>query len=232
MTLITLQDGRIVLRDGKVGTEQACCCGCCTGVIWQRVHGECNNLPDDFVVLEVGPDCYSYYTWEDWDCQNGLRDCGEGDQCNIYARVKVTGNTPGNVEYLQSTDPDVWGATPPGGFCDCEDSFGSLEAVGCYGCCAWTALASGFPIDPVTCQCPEILGGGVTENVGGACQECPPTPYGPFRCLADAQAFAADYPEANWSYEPGGGICLELLDDEFCFPEEHLGTCQYDNPLP
>ena len=27
MTLITLQDGKIVLRDGKVGTEQACCCG-------------------------------------------------------------------------------------------------------------------------------------------------------------------------------------------------------------
>jgi hypothetical protein len=28
MTLITIQDGRVVLRDGKVGTEQACCCGC------------------------------------------------------------------------------------------------------------------------------------------------------------------------------------------------------------
>jgi hypothetical protein len=26
MTLITLQDGKLVLRDGKVGTEQACCC--------------------------------------------------------------------------------------------------------------------------------------------------------------------------------------------------------------
>jgi hypothetical protein len=29
MTLITLQDGKIVLRDGKVGTEEACCCGEC-----------------------------------------------------------------------------------------------------------------------------------------------------------------------------------------------------------
>jgi len=27
MTLITLQDGKVVLRDGAVGTEQACCCG-------------------------------------------------------------------------------------------------------------------------------------------------------------------------------------------------------------
>jgi len=29
MTLITFQDGKPVLRDGKVGTEQACCCGEC-----------------------------------------------------------------------------------------------------------------------------------------------------------------------------------------------------------
>lgn len=31
MTLITFQDGKVVFRDGKVGTEQACCCeqGCC-----------------------------------------------------------------------------------------------------------------------------------------------------------------------------------------------------------
>jgi len=29
MTLITVQDGKIVMRDGQVGTEQACCC-CCT----------------------------------------------------------------------------------------------------------------------------------------------------------------------------------------------------------
>jgi hypothetical protein len=26
MTLITFQDGKVVLRDGKAGTEQACCC--------------------------------------------------------------------------------------------------------------------------------------------------------------------------------------------------------------
>lgn len=26
MTLITLQDGKVVVRDGKVGTEEACCC--------------------------------------------------------------------------------------------------------------------------------------------------------------------------------------------------------------
>jgi hypothetical protein len=29
VTRITLQDGKVVLRDGKVGTEEACCCGDC-----------------------------------------------------------------------------------------------------------------------------------------------------------------------------------------------------------
>jgi hypothetical protein len=29
MTLITFQDGTVVFREGKVGTEQACCCQAC-----------------------------------------------------------------------------------------------------------------------------------------------------------------------------------------------------------
>ena len=29
MTLITFQDGKVVFRDGKVGTEQGCCCNRC-----------------------------------------------------------------------------------------------------------------------------------------------------------------------------------------------------------
>ena len=40
---ITLQDGQIVLRDGKIGTEQACCCNV--------EGGECS-----------GPECRVYYT--------------------------------------------------------------------------------------------------------------------------------------------------------------------------
>lgn len=43
MTLITFQDGKPVLRDGKVGTEQACCCNkqCCplTCIITFTVNG-------------------------------------------------------------------------------------------------------------------------------------------------------------------------------------------------
>lgn len=36
MTLITFQDGKPVMRDGKVGTEQDCCCEqaeCCAGLV-------------------------------------------------------------------------------------------------------------------------------------------------------------------------------------------------------
>lgn len=29
MTLVTFDNGKIVLRDGKVGTGEACCCDCC-----------------------------------------------------------------------------------------------------------------------------------------------------------------------------------------------------------
>ena len=40
MTLITFSDGKPVLRDGQVGTEQACCCGCCLKLRpWLRIVG-------------------------------------------------------------------------------------------------------------------------------------------------------------------------------------------------
>lgn len=39
MTRITLQDGKVVLRDGKVGTEQACCC-----VVCESTGGTCDVL--------------------------------------------------------------------------------------------------------------------------------------------------------------------------------------------
>lgn len=41
MTLITFSDGKPVLRDGKVGTEQECCCGC----------NDCLATIDTFVVV-------------------------------------------------------------------------------------------------------------------------------------------------------------------------------------
>lgn len=45
MTSITFQDGKVVLRDGQVGTEQACCCGRCECV-------ECDKLYTVSVTLD------------------------------------------------------------------------------------------------------------------------------------------------------------------------------------
>lgn len=127
---LAFQDGKLILRDGKAGTGEGCCCGgdCCSVVTWTRFFG-CDITPDrEFVLAEVGADCYAYYTQEGWDCQ--AEGCEEEGQCNIYARVKVTGNTVGGVSYLQSGpgEEEVWGLTPPGGQCDCPGSLVSLAA--------------------------------------------------------------------------------------------------------
>lgn len=65
MTLITFQDGKVVMRDGKVGTEQGCCCGCatdedcttqCCVYVWQAYS------PVDPVTFECTGVCADGYT--------------------------------------------------------------------------------------------------------------------------------------------------------------------------
>lgn len=129
MISLRSQDGKIIIKDGKLGTEQACCCG------QQQEY------------------------------------CGQG----------------------------------------------------------WVAFADGYPPDE-SCVCPDVLGGGTHPGNGGAvCDSCPTTPYFPFKCLSDAQEFAANYPEANWSYGP---VPVDGFDpDTGCFPDV---DCLYldSNPLP
>jgi hypothetical protein len=148
MTLITFQDGAVVLRDGKVGTEQACCCEpeppcnpCCPFVTWTYTRGACAGSAVSQVTNAVDADCYSYFVDEDFDCVNPLvgRDCNAEGQCNVYARVKVTcaGQdafqdcgvecTLGAIEY-QNVSTGVWGSNPVVE-CDCPDAFGSLTAA-------------------------------------------------------------------------------------------------------
>jgi hypothetical protein len=56
MTLITFEDGKAVLRDGKVGTEQACCCE-------EPCACQYGDLPDcdiDYIAFDYSflfPDC-------------------------------------------------------------------------------------------------------------------------------------------------------------------------------
>lgn len=52
MTLITFQDGQVVMRDGQVGTEQGCCCQeqeCCCTELYS--FGYTEAIPDRFMSL-------------------------------------------------------------------------------------------------------------------------------------------------------------------------------------
>lgn len=91
MTLITLQDGKPVMRDGKVGTEQECCCGncqiCCCGneastggdqttsAGCEECYRECveTTYPNPVEPDENG-DCQAGYTLVDGYCYQ----CPEG----------------------------------------------------------------------------------------------------------------------------------------------------------
>jgi hypothetical protein len=54
MTSITIQDGKLVLRDGAIGTEQACCCG---------VPGGCEGcaLQCEVVFLRDGVEMFRFF---------------------------------------------------------------------------------------------------------------------------------------------------------------------------
>ena len=69
MTLITFQDGKVVLRDGKVGTEAACCCcppGCpsldgCNLVVTRNY--------DDFPIVDINELASNYFLNDYVGCQ-------------------------------------------------------------------------------------------------------------------------------------------------------------------
>lgn len=67
MTRITLQDGKVVLRDGQVGTEEACCCDD------EKCSGPCDDSED------CDPGCFC----EDGECVEcrSREDCDEGLAC-------------------------------------------------------------------------------------------------------------------------------------------------------
>ena len=67
MSSITIENGKIVVRDGKVGTEQACCC---EGFIF------CDIRP-----LEFGGSCETGFGCDPENGGNGDADCPEDCQC-------------------------------------------------------------------------------------------------------------------------------------------------------
>jgi hypothetical protein len=68
VTLITFQDGKAIFRDGKVGTEQECCCtvDCCLGAVIEVF----NNPPTN----AYAPQCCAYLMYLPGDDGSGAFD--------------------------------------------------------------------------------------------------------------------------------------------------------------
>jgi hypothetical protein len=120
MTLITLQDGKVVLRDGKVGTEQACCCGENCDVFCD-VNGVC---PEGCECNRIG--CAYFFSPPDGQCPPGsefIRNCPPGFEDDVEC-----------VKIVYSDDPDF--------VCDPQDApfnlgncnFGETFASGAAAC--------------------------------------------------------------------------------------------------
>jgi hypothetical protein len=73
VTRITLQGGEIVLRDGKVGTEQACCCG---GGVCCLPDGTCST---EYTTKQQCEQCVQAYQCFDYETFESLpvEDCSE-----------------------------------------------------------------------------------------------------------------------------------------------------------
>ena len=95
MTLITFEDGKAVFRDGKVGTDQACCCGCVCQTF---------GVGEGFTIASTGllEGTSSYFTYRG-DCP-----AGADEYCKYYS-----GATP-NPPYLESAEYYYY-ANLPGG---------------------------------------------------------------------------------------------------------------------
>jgi hypothetical protein len=122
MTLITFQDGKPVLRDGAVGTEQACCCGCDPCLVRLcAAYAICND-PNDTSSLEwacgINDNAYLWLKaalesvgWTVAISEWPIEEIPGGDNCpfgnGIYCRQKIVAtcslcelNGPNDGEWL------------------------------------------------------------------------------------------------------------------------------------
>jgi hypothetical protein len=100
MTLITLQDSKVVLRDGKVGTEQACCCEqVCNEFIGAGCDftDTCEDLYETEQEAQDRADIFvsNFFAWANSiDIEGALVAAG-------YSNVSVSGNS-----YVYSIEPE------------------------------------------------------------------------------------------------------------------------------
>lgn len=90
MTSITFQDGKVVMRDGKVGTEQGCCCGCSCP--------ECNDGVS--IELNDGPSSSS-------GCDGCLFTCVNSPTYHAQQATDDADNTHGGMTASMYCEPDA-----------------------------------------------------------------------------------------------------------------------------
>ena len=134
MTLITFQDGKPVLRDGKVGTGQGCCCNnpaCC--------QHYCNKMCCNQIKWVV-PGYTDFFTTVGTNCRTGLIVTELGLEIRVLVRCSgyvygTYGETPYDcdtdcqiieVEYSEDSG-ETWTTTPP------ESAAGITWSIYCSG---------------------------------------------------------------------------------------------------
>lgn len=137
MSELTVQDGKLVVRDGKIGTGQACCCGgghCC-------INGRANASFTTQAACEAvgGRWVVSPAATCTGTCGPGSR-CGDGCECvGLYGPMPGDPYMNGNCEqccgpytcnqsYFSCNDPQfsaVLGNSQPGDPDPCETVYGA-----------------------------------------------------------------------------------------------------------
>jgi hypothetical protein len=131
VTRITLQGGKLVLRDGAIGTEQACCCGdgvcclpdgtCASGYATQEECEECvpdlmcfNEETFEFFPVESCEECDGFCyeegttgpcgTWRDGKtCDTANCDCPEFGEEILVARACGIDDDPAGIQNVIDT---------------------------------------------------------------------------------------------------------------------------------
>ena len=129
MTLITVQDGAVVMKDGKVGTEQACCCGdqddCC----------RCCLCADGSEPTLNGLATADSVTWSGWNGTEyatfDVNLSGKCCCCDLLTDV-ISGLTNGTTPATPDNVAALFGSAMPGRTANAGDPYTA----------AWGATAS------------------------------------------------------------------------------------------
>jgi hypothetical protein len=136
MTLITLDDGKVVMRDNKVGTEQACCCNVvcgtdCTETITVDVSvaGYATQLVFD---VSLGSAVYDEFDGFDYFLVTAFLTCSVVDGVPTWELVVTVcwqaGADQGSEQWEGTVEADSDGC-PPDGAITLVDTLGAGVAT-------------------------------------------------------------------------------------------------------